>query len=1004
MRTLLLQLATGLLVISISSRSIQAEPTSAEHFDQQIAPLLAQKCLSCHNDTELKGELNLASKTSAMQGGESGEVIVPGDLSASLLWEYIDSDEMPPKEPLLAEEKKRLKQWIASGAAWGTEKIDPFRFTTEDRAGYNWWSLQPLSNNQAPSETANPIDAFIYKRLKLAGLSPSVEADKRTLIRRLSFDLLGLPPTPEQIDTFLSDYSEDAYEKLVDRTLQSPHYGERWARHWLDIVRFGESNGFEYDQPRDNAWHYRNWVIDALNQDMPYDEFVQLQLAGDVLHPKDPQAIAAAGFLVAGAHNTTLPSSQKMRMTMAQDELEDLVGVVGQTFLGLTVGCARCHDHKFDPISQKEYYQFAANLTGVKHGERSIPRLPSPDQQQRVLEIDASLASLRKEIEGIEQPLRSTILADRKNGKLNAPEPPASYASWEFNDDLNDTNGKLQAKLNGGAKLENGSIVVDGKSAYVETATIPIAIEEKTLEAWVQLDNLDQRGGGVISIQTTNGTTFDAIVFGEKEPKKWMAGSNGFVRTESFAGEEEKEATSRSVHIAIVYTKDGMITAYREGKPYGKPYKSKGLQKFEAGSAQIIFGLRHGSAGGNKMLSGKIQRAQFYNRALSAEEVAASAGVADSNYISPKQLLIQMPKPIRNQFTAMQAELKKMLAEKKALTNIPPLKMYTSVSSDPGVTKLLRRGSVADPGETVSPNGLSAVPGIAADFNLKPDAIDADRRKKLAEWITSRENPLFARVIVNRLWHYHFGQGLVSTPSDFGFNGGTLSHPELLDWLAKALKDNDYRLKSIHRLIVTSATYRQSSKPNSKAEELDADNLLLWRKSPKRLEAEAIRDATLMVSNQLNPEIGGKGYRDVRHFSFKGSNFYENLTETGTEKRRRTIYRFSPRGGRNPFLDTFDCPDPSTTTPQRANTTTPLQALTLMNNGLIFQMADSLSKRVTESSGDDIPKQVALVYQLAYGRNADKEETEIATDFVKEQGLPAFCRVIFNSNEFVFVQ
>ena len=962
MRSLLLNFSSALLIGMVYIGSIQAEPLGAQHFDQYIAPLLAQRCLSCHNKIEFEGELNLATKTSAMQGGESGEVLVPGDLSASLLWEYIDSDEMPPKKPLLAEEKELLKQWITSGAPWGTEKIDPFRFTTEKRAGYNWWSLQPLSSNKPTSNTSNLIDGFVYKRLQLAGLTPSIEADRRTLIRRLSFDLLGLPPTPDQIDVFLADKSHDAYEKLVERMLQSPHYGERWARHWLDIVRFGESNGFEYDQPRDNAWHYRNWVIDALNKDMPYDQFVQLQLAGDVLHPKDPQAMAAAGFLVAGAHNTTLPSSQKMRMTMAQDELEDLVGVVGQTFLGLTVNCARCHDHKFDPISQKEYYQFAATLTGVTHGEHTIPRLPSPDQQRRVLEIDANLASLQKAMEGIEQPIRSAILTDRINGTQNNTVPPPAYATWEFDEDLNDRIGTLHAKLKNGAKLENGFVVLDGKTAYVETTPIPVAIEEKTLEAWVQLDNLDQRGGGVLSIQTTNGDTFDAIVFGEKEQKKWMAGSNGFVRTQSFDGIEETEAITGPVHLAIVYTKDGMITAYRAGKPYGKPYRSKGLQKFGPGTAQIIFGLRHGAAGGNKMLAGKIQRAQFYNRALSAEEIAASAGVGDRNYISPEQLLEQMPEPKRKQFTAMQSDLKKLEAEKLSLTNIPPLKMYTCISSKPGASKFLRRGSVSDPGETVSPAGLSAVPGVIADFKFEPDASDADRRKKLAEWITSRDNPLFTRVIVNRLWHYHFGQGLVSTPSDFGFNGGSLSHPELLDWLAGELKENDYRLKSIHRLIVTSATYRQSSKPNS------------------------------------------TGYRDVRHFNFKGSNFYEILTETGDEKRRRTIYRFSPRGGRNPFLDTFDCPDPSTTAPQRANTTTPLQALALMNNGLVIQMADSLAKRATQAAGTDIKSQVVLIYQLAYGRIADAVEIKVTVGFIKEQGLPAFCRVVFNSNEFVFVQ
>jgi hypothetical protein len=992
-----------LLASVVHVESASAEPPDMRGFDRQIAPLLARRCLSCHSGDEPKGELNLSTRAAAMAGGESGKVIVPGKLDASLLWEYIDSDEMPPKQPLSAAEKALLKKWIASGAKWGSEKIDPFRFTTTARAGYDWWSLQPLAKLNPTGQQKRSIDSFIAARLSAAGLSGAEPADKRILIRRLSFDLLGLPPTTEQIDEFLTDESDEAFENLVDRLLASPHYGERWARHWLDVVRFGESNGFEYDQPRDNAWHYRNWVIDALNHDMPYDEFVRLQLAGDVLRPQDPQAVAAVGFLVAGAHNTTLPSSQKMRMTMAQDELEDLVGVVGQTFLGLTINCSRCHDHKFDPISQKEYYQFVATLTGVTHGERTVQPVAKPLQQQRIAAIGKRLLEIGKEIEGIDQPVRATILAERKAGKSNSPPPPKALATWEFDEDLKDRRGALHAKAVGGANLADGFLRLDGKSAYAATAPLPMAIREKTLETWVQLDNLDQRGGGVISIQTTNGTVFDAIVFGEQEPQKWMAGSNTFKRTKSFGGTAEKQATTQPVHMAIVYRKDGSITAYRDGKPYGKPYRPGPLQSYAAGEAQIVFGMRHGPAGSNKMLAGKIQRAQFYNRALTADEVAASAGVADNNYVPESQILARLSAGSRKNRDRLSAEIKRLGIEKASFM-VSPQKIYTCVPRNPGVTKLLRRGNVADPAEAVSPSGLRAVPGIQPDFDLPPDASDADRRKKLAEWITHRDNPLFARVIVNRLWHYHFGQGLVTTPSDFGYNGGKPSHPALLDWLAQSLRQHDYRLKPIHRLIVTSAAYRQSSKPNPAAAKLDVGNRLLWRKSPQRLEAEAIRDAVLAVAGQLDPQVGGRGYRDVRHFAFKGSNFYEPLAETGSQQRRRTIYRFAPRGGRNPFLDTFDCPDPSATAPQRASTTTPLQALALMNNALIFQTADLFAERVTRDAGQDVEKQTALLYRLAYGRIADADEIRSASRFAKEHGLPALCRVVLNSNEFVFIE
>jgi len=998
-----------MLTSGSSAGAIRADESPAQNFDRQIAPLIAQRCLSCHSGTEPKGKLDLSIRETAMAGGESGRAIQAGRLEESLLWQHVDSDQMPPKKPLSAAEKSLIKAWISEGAQWGTEKIDPFRFTTDSRAGIDWWSLHPLRTPEPPhvensNWSRNAIDDFVSARLHQEGLTPSPEADRRTLIRRLSFDLLGLPPTREQIETFLSDKSDRAYENLVDRFLESPHYGERWARHWLDVVRFGESNGFEYDEPRNTFWHYRNWVINALNQDLPYDEFVRLQLAGDVLYPDEVNAVAAAGFLVAGPHNTTLPANQIMRMSMAQDELEDLVGTVGQTFLGLTVNCARCHDHKFDPISQREYYQLAATLAGVTHGERKVRVNLSPEQQRRLEEIDRRLADIRKELGALEHPAREAVLADRRNGAALQIEPPRAMATWEFNADLTDSHGALDATAIGGAKLEDGFLILDGKEAFAETKPIPVDLEEKTLEAWVQLDHLDQGGGGVISIQSLDGTIFDAIVFGEREPKKWLAGSNGFTRTSPFNGAEEGEADKRPVHFAIVYQKDGTITGYRDGQRYGASYRSRELQKFSAGQTQVVFGLRHSPPGGNRMLAGRIQRAQLYNRALTAEEIAESAATRDSQVVSKSQMLAKLSAGQRQTYAELAAEVTQLQREEEALRQSQEQTLYSCVSSDPGIIRVLRRGNVSDPAEEVSPSGLSAVTGATADFGLAPNAGDADRRKRLAEWITRPENPLFSRVMVNRLWQYHFGQGFVATPSDFGFNGGQPSHPELLDWLAELFRAGGYRLKPIHRVIVTSATYRQGSAMNLAAAKLDADNRLLWRKSPQRLEAEEIRDAVLVVTDQLDATIGGVGYRDVRHYPFKGSNFYESINETGPETHRRTIYRFTPRGGRNPFLDTFDCPDPSTAAPKRATTTTPLQALALMNDALIFEKADDLSKHVIRQAGESISDQVRRIYVVAYGREANDEEIQLGNDFIKEHGLPSYCRVILNSNEFLYVR
>jgi hypothetical protein len=994
---------------AVCARCSSADEIAAEQFDRDTANLLSQRCLMCHSGDMPQGKLDLSSRATAMAGGESGIAIVAGSPEQSLLWNHIDSDQMPPKKPLPSAEKARIKAWIAAGAVWGTERIDPYRYSTDSRAGVDWWSLQPLRSPAPPAAepsalASNPIDALVMARLEAAGLTLSQEADRRTLIRRLSFDLLGLPPTPDDVNAFLSDTSADAYERLVDQLLASPHYGERWARHWLDIVRFGESNGFEYDQPRDNAWPYRNWVIDALNRDLPYDEFVRLQLAGDLLHPNDLDSAAATGYLVAGPHNTTLPANDKMRMSMAQDELEELVGNVGQTFLGLTVNCARCHDHKFDPISQKEYYQFMATLTGVTHGERTISVALSQQDQQRLTDIEIILQKHHSELVEIEQVARTAILAERGQAQPNLPSPPMAMAAWEFNDDLKDSVGSLDATLHGAAKIEGGYLVLDGKDAYASTPPLTVDLAEKTLEVWVQLDSLEQRGGGVISVQTLDGATFDAIVFGEREPLKWMAGSNSFVRTKSFEGAEESDAKERAVHMAIVYQKDGMIIGYRDGAPYGVAYQSAELQTYPAGKSSVIFGLRHAPAGGNRLLKGRIQRALLYDRALTPDEIAASTGAADRNYVSRARMLASLSPDQQTYFQKLSAEVTTLQAEKESLIHSQQRKLYTCVSGNPGVAKVLKRGDVGSPAEDVAPAGLSAISGTSPDFGLKPDADDAQRRLKLAEWITARDNPLFARVMVNRLWQYHFGQGLVTTPSDFGFNGGQPSHPELLDWLAQEFSRCAYRLKPLHRLMVTSATYRQSSAPKSDAATIDADNRLLWRKTPQRLDAEEIRDAVLLCTGKLSAKVGGIGYRDVKHFLFKGSNFYESIDETGPETHRRTIYRFSPRGGRNPFLDTFDCPDPSVTTPRRAATTTPLQALALMNNTLVFRMADDFAARIKREAGDSAAAQIQRVYLIAYGRDADAQEIDAASRFVQEQGLSSFCRVILNSNEFLYVR
>jgi hypothetical protein len=761
-----------------------AESTTPESaFDSRIAPLFAGRCLGCHNSLEKKGGLDLSKFDSATAGGESGRVIEPGKPDSSLLWDKISSGEMPPKKPLNDDEKALLKQWIQDGARWGTDPIDMLRYTSDNRAGYDWWSLKPVVQHQLPNvklETwpRNDIDYFVLSKLQANELSPAPEADRRTYIRRLSFDLLGLPPTAADVATFVADPAPDAYEKLVARFLDSPAYGEHWARHWLDVVRFGESQGFERDRLRANSWRYRDWVVWALNRDLPYDDFVRLQIAGDVIAPDDPLNVVATGYLVAAPWDEVGQSQQSaaMRAVVRQDELEDIVGTTCQTFLGLTANCARCHDHKFDPISQREYFQLTAALGGVRHGER----------------------------ESLSSNGRATIQA--RQDELNTRRKPILGA--------------------------------------VTTAVAGVA-ENSTVEAiWTALT---------------------------------------------------------------------------------PPQRQQRLE-------------------------------------------------------------------LVRQITQIDAELRLLSGGNT----------YAIVPRQPEPTYVLTRGNPATRAEEVGAGGIKSVGTGTREMLLPKEAAESDRRRDLATWITNPENPLTSRVLANRLWHYHFGQGLVDTPNDFGFNGARPTHPELLDWLAFELTRQKWSIKSLHRVIVLSATYRQSATLNPAGRTRDAENRLYWRKTPMRLEAEELRDSVLLVAGELNPMMGGPGYQDFTTFT-SNSQFYQSTDPVGDAFQRRSLYRTWVRSGRSPLLDVLDCPDPSTTAPKRAVTTTPLQALALLNNSFMLRMSDKLAQRVECDAGSDLTAQVGKTYEFVLQRPPSTTEVELSTHFVKEHGLTALSRVLLNCNEFLYV-
>lgn len=979
------------------------EIDSEVDFESEIAPILVTRCLQCHQGEAPDGNLDLSSSAGLMAGGDSGSVIEKSN--DSLLLQRVLSEEMPPEHPLPEQEKQLLQRWVQQGAKWDGERLDPFRTTSRLRAGRDWWSLQPLRPSEIPKgeprETGNWIDRFVSERLNEDHLPSTPVASGRQQLRRVYFDLVGLPPTPEQVSAFEANPTDQAYQTIVNELLDSHHYGERWGRHWLDIVRFGESDGFERNFQRDNAWPYRDWVIQAFNKDLPYDEFARMQLAGDTIQP-GKEGTAATGFWVAGVHNTVVGGSKRMVELARQDEIEDVLATVGQSFLGLTLNCARCHDHKFDPITQKEYYQLVATVAGLGFGEKSIP---DPELNQKLAEVQSAVSELELSRSKRMEKARSSILESRPQQPTLEEELPVALARWTFEDGVQDSLGQMHGELHGSARVQNGSLVLDG-SGYVSTTSLEHPLAEKTLEAWVQLDQLEQRGGGVVSVQTMDGLAFDAIVFGEQEPGRWLPGSDLFRRTSSFSGTAETEANSRPVHLAWVYESDGFIRGYRDGVAYGQPVRVSDLIEYSPGTWNVLFGLRHFPPGGNRFLTGKVLQAALYDRALSPEEIRRSA----------KSLLDHVPESEVMEYLAnkdpewreLETGLDRLRRQRDELKTRAEQKIFTLVPAAVGETRVYRRGDPALLGETVVPAAPQVMALESADFGLNSDAPESLRRQKLAEWITAKENPLFSRVIVNRVWHYHFGRGLVSTPSDFGFNGSPCSHPELLDHLSDWFVQNNYSMKALHRLIVNSDTYRKASRVSEteswdKAKSLDRDNRLLWRGNPRRLEAETLRDSMLVVAGKLNEAGGGPGYQDVSIVLNSGTTYYEPIPQDSEKLWRRTVYRFTPRGGRSSLLDTFDCPDPAATTPKRSVTTTPLQSLSLLNNDFVIRMSKFFAQRVQREAGQDPKRQVDRCWKLAIGRSPDPEEREQSLALLQEHGLAALCRGIFNFNEFVVI-
>ena len=690
-----------------------ASPCSAAEFEKQVAPILQEHCLQCHQPGNRKGELSLATAADLKVDGH----VVPGKPGESRLFQVItpaspgQKPEMPKRGPPLSEAQvAAIRQWIERGADWPAGVV----LREMAKADRSWWSLQPLAKGGLPAVegiprdwSANPIDSFIYAKLAAKGLKPNDPADRRVLIRRLTYDLTGLPPTPEEVAAFITDESGDAYERLVDRLLASPRYGEHWGRHWLDVVRFGESNGFERNVLINNLWPFRDYVIRSFNEDKPFDRLVHEHLAGDVVAAGDPASAVGTAFLVCGPYDNVGNQDAAAAAVIRANTIDEMVRAAGEAFLGLTIGCARCHDHKFDPILHSDYYSMYAAFTGVQHGERSM-----------------------------------------------AASRPAVWA-------------------------------------------------------------------------------------------------------------------------------------------------------------------------------GKFSPAT-------------------------------------------------------------------------GVVHLMLGGDPQKKGQAVTAASLSALTGLASSYKLPGDAPESERRLALARWVTSRDDPLTPRVLANRLWHYHFGVGIVDTPSDFGYMGGRPTHPELLDWLARQVHVHGWRLKPLHRLILTSQVYRQAATYRADAAAADAEARLLWRFPPRRLSGEEVRDTMLAVAGRLDlSRAGGPGFRLYKYVEDNVAT-YLPLDDHGPETYRRAVYHQNARAARVDVLSDFDCPDPASAAPRRDSTTTPLQALAMMNHRFTHDMAGFLAERLEREA--DAESRVRQAFRLAYAREPDADELRESIAAIERHGLTAFCLAVLNSNELIHVR
>ena len=1292
----------ALLLGAAGLRAAGLKPADLEFFETRIRPVLVAECYECHDAKKQKGDLRLDHREALLKGGEEGPAIVPGDAKRSLLLQSMDHSHetlrMPKKRPKLdAKIIADFAEWVSRGAPDPRDRV-PTESTPPDWSDLltvrkGWWSFQPIAAPSVPAgKAASPIDRFLDAKISAAGITPAGPADKATLLRRATYALTGLPPTPAELAAFAADDSPEAFAKVVDRLLASPRFGEHSARRWMDLVRYADTHGSEGDPAIPQAWRYRDYLIRAFNADVPYDQFVREHLAGDLL--TNPRLNPAEGLnesMLGTGHFRMVEHGYQPVDTVDEQvrNVDNQIDVVTKTFLGQTVSCARCHDHKFDAISQADFTAFYGIFASSRPGQVTVDspavldrhraRLAElkealrtaladewqrqardlPTRLARLQATAAERADLTVQLSKIEAELAAEVFRGRLRADPSAGPTPRHV--WTFEHDGRDLAGKLDAQLKGGASIRGGRLVLDGKEGFAETAPSAETLTAKTLEAWVALPTLAQRGGGVVTVESVGGAVFDSIVFAEKQPGRWMAGSNNGVRTQPFGGPSEHAAQSKLIHVALVYHADGRIEFFRDGQRQGQGYApanpQAGLATFAAGKSRVLFGRRH-TGGGNAFLQGEIEEARLYDTALSAEQVAASwrAGVLRGDLTAPpedgrlaavrtqaqalrgklaaltetdRDLATSLgagmdathplfglanpaerpakpaaiaPKPDWNLGTAAAREwfrhgnglddrfragdfrvepegpavVRQLLPSgvhshtlalsHSAVLTSPRFRVETDFISvqamgrgatlrlipdsyplSPGGSRFpkaavnaerptwftldtaYRKGSYAYleltlPADSTNPEGEAGKPGwygvrqvvfhskrdavpagqsvvaelpafasteaacqalaqaaeawgrdradeaqvslldaalrhgllvaqpelspklaertaeyrrlageIAAPrrapgfleaggfdqplytrgdhlkpaaavprryleaFDATPFATRGSGRLELAAKIASAENPLTARVMVNRLWQQAFGRGLVGTVDNFGRLGDQPTHPELLDHLARRFIDEGWSVKKLLRELLLTDAFARDSRPTESGLAKDPANDLLAHARVRRLQGEELRDTLLALAGRLEHRPFGPG---------------DNALAPPAAQTRRSVYLTVRRNSLNPLITTFDGPKPFTTVGRRDATNVPAQSLTLLNDPFVLEAARRWA--AASAPARDDAAQVDRLFVQALARPATAGEQAAAARYLRDlrtvpganpaQTWADFAQSVLNLKEFLYVK